>query len=187
MGILGCLTTLGRPQHSMNGGDRLIKEFRRHRDVYFGASSVWRWRILRIRRLPRNVCRRRQKDEGVHLVDFGLKGLMDFFYLVRGEIEFLCRPQGLVCRSVECTSMHIAKTTSFAVEFDTTCSYAVDIEGHTAASRRGAIEGTVVGGSIALAGSYWAQKRLSAYRNLPTFFKSPWCDYSHCAAVVHTG
>ena len=45
-------------------------------------------------------------------------------------------------------------------------------EEHTAASRRGAIEGTVAGGTIALAGSYWAQKRLPAYRNLPLSLKA---------------
>jgi len=46
------------------------------------------------------------------------------------------------------------------------------VEEHTAASRRGAIEGTILGGSIAFAGSYWAQRRLPAYRNLPLSLKA---------------
>jgi len=43
---------------------------------------------------------------------------------------------------------------------------------HDAASRKGAIEGTVVGGTVALAGSFWAQKRLPAYRKLPLSLKA---------------
>ena len=46
------------------------------------------------------------------------------------------------------------------------------IEEHTAASRRGAIEGTILGGSIAFASSYWGQRRLPAYRNLPLSLKA---------------
>jgi hypothetical protein len=41
-----------------------------------------------------------------------------------GSLSVASRPQGLVCRSVECTNMHIAKTTSFAVETRPACLHA---------------------------------------------------------------
>lgn len=43
---------------------------------------------------------------------------------------------------------------------------------HDAASRKGAIEGTVIGGTLALAGSFLAQKRLASYRKLPLSLKA---------------
>jgi hypothetical protein len=43
---------------------------------------------------------------------------------------------------------------------------------HDAASTKGAIEGTVVGGTVAFAASFWAQKRLAAYRKLPLSLKA---------------
>ncbi|CAK5263138.1 unnamed protein product [Mycena citricolor] len=45
------------------------------------------------------------------------------------------------------------------------------IAGHDAASRRGAIEGTLTGLAIAGAGSYWAQRRFAYYRTLPPSLK----------------
>jgi len=46
------------------------------------------------------------------------------------------------------------------------------IQKHTAASRRGAIEGAVVGSSVGLATSYWAQRNLHAYQRLPLSLKA---------------
>lgn len=43
---------------------------------------------------------------------------------------------------------------------------------HDAASKRGAIEGALGSGAVALAGSYWAHRRLPAYRNLPISLKA---------------
>lgn len=43
---------------------------------------------------------------------------------------------------------------------------------HDAASRRGAIEGTVVSGSAAFAGSYYLNKTWPAYRRLPLSLKA---------------
>jgi len=42
---------------------------------------------------------------------------------------------------------------------------------HAAASRRGALEGTLVGGSIGGAISYWAHRNLASYRRLPPSLK----------------
>ncbi|KAF9534571.1 hypothetical protein CPB83DRAFT_203075 [Crepidotus variabilis] len=46
------------------------------------------------------------------------------------------------------------------------------VQEHTAASRRGAIEGAALGASVGLAGSYWAQRRLHAYQRLPLSLKA---------------
>ncbi|KIM46505.1 hypothetical protein M413DRAFT_316758 [Hebeloma cylindrosporum] len=46
------------------------------------------------------------------------------------------------------------------------------LKAHDAASRRGVIEGTLVSGAVALAGSYWAQQRFPAYRRLPLSLKA---------------
>ena len=43
---------------------------------------------------------------------------------------------------------------------------------HSAASRRGAIEGALGGGAVALAGSFWAHKRFPAYHRLPLSLKA---------------
>ncbi|KAJ3502235.1 hypothetical protein NLJ89_g8981 [Agrocybe chaxingu] len=43
---------------------------------------------------------------------------------------------------------------------------------HAAASRRGAIEGALASGTVALAGSYWAQRNLPTYRRLPLSLKT---------------
>ena len=43
---------------------------------------------------------------------------------------------------------------------------------HDAASRRGVIEGTLASGAVALAGSYWAQRRFPAYQRLPLSLKA---------------
>ncbi|KAJ7739891.1 hypothetical protein B0H16DRAFT_1568202 [Mycena metata] len=45
------------------------------------------------------------------------------------------------------------------------------IEGHTAASRRGAAEGTLVAGTIATLGSIYSHRRWAYYRNLPPSLK----------------
>ncbi|TFK17116.1 hypothetical protein FA15DRAFT_629023 [Coprinopsis marcescibilis] len=45
------------------------------------------------------------------------------------------------------------------------------LEAHAAASRRGALEGTLVSGAVALAGSYWANRRFPAYNRLPFSLK----------------
>jgi len=45
------------------------------------------------------------------------------------------------------------------------------IEEHDNASRRGAIEGVLGGGAVALAGSYWAHHYTSTYRRLPISLK----------------
>lgn len=46
------------------------------------------------------------------------------------------------------------------------------LKAHDAASRRGVIEGTLVSGTVALAGSYWAQRRFPAYQRLPLSLKA---------------
>ncbi|KAG6828653.1 hypothetical protein H0H92_007122 [Tricholoma furcatifolium] len=46
-----------------------------------------------------------------------------------------------------------------------------DIEGHAAASRRGAVEGAIASGIVALGGSYYAQRRFAGYRSLPLSLK----------------
>ncbi|KAG5339168.1 Altered inheritance rate of mitochondria protein 38 [Termitomyces sp. T112] len=46
-----------------------------------------------------------------------------------------------------------------------------DIEGHAAASRRGAIEGTAVSSIAAIGGSYYAHRRFPGYRALPLSLK----------------
>ncbi|KAF8969355.1 hypothetical protein BDZ97DRAFT_1902489 [Flammula alnicola] len=46
------------------------------------------------------------------------------------------------------------------------------VQAHAAASRRGAIEGGLASGAVALAGSYWAHKNLAAYRRLPLSLKT---------------
>jgi len=46
------------------------------------------------------------------------------------------------------------------------------IQEHDAASRRGALEGALASGSVALAGSYWAQRNMAAYRRLPLSLKA---------------
>ncbi|PPR02652.1 hypothetical protein CVT24_002135 [Panaeolus cyanescens] len=46
------------------------------------------------------------------------------------------------------------------------------LQEHAAASRRGAIEGTLAGGAVALAGSMWAHRSLPAYRRLPPSLKA---------------
>ncbi|KAF9478396.1 hypothetical protein BDN70DRAFT_913668 [Pholiota conissans] len=48
----------------------------------------------------------------------------------------------------------------------------VQIQEHAAASRRGALEGFIASGAVALAGSFWAQRRFAAYRNLPLSLKT---------------
>ncbi|KAJ6610428.1 hypothetical protein B0H10DRAFT_2060756 [Mycena sp. CBHHK59/15] len=45
------------------------------------------------------------------------------------------------------------------------------IEGHTRASRRGALEGTLVAGSIATLGSIYSHRRWAYYRTLPPSLK----------------
>ncbi|KAH9482343.1 Respiratory supercomplex factor 2, mitochondrial [Psilocybe cubensis] len=45
-------------------------------------------------------------------------------------------------------------------------------EDHAAASRKGALEGTLASGAVALAGSLWANKRWPAYRRLPLSLKT---------------
>ncbi|KAG6840644.1 hypothetical protein C0991_005367 [Blastosporella zonata] len=47
-----------------------------------------------------------------------------------------------------------------------------DIAGHAAASRRGAIEGGVGSGLVALGGSYYLHRRLAGYRALPLSLKA---------------
>ncbi|KAG6910136.1 hypothetical protein DXG01_012895 [Tephrocybe rancida] len=47
-----------------------------------------------------------------------------------------------------------------------------DIQGHAAASRRGAIEGAVGSGVAALGASYYMQRRLAGYRALPLSLKA---------------
>ncbi|KAF8806269.1 hypothetical protein BYT27DRAFT_7191593 [Phlegmacium glaucopus] len=46
------------------------------------------------------------------------------------------------------------------------------LEEHDIASRRGAIEGFLGGGAVALAGSYWAHHYTSTYRRLPISLKA---------------
>lgn len=46
------------------------------------------------------------------------------------------------------------------------------IEEHAAASRRGAIEGTLASSSVALGASYYLQRRFATYRNLPLSIKA---------------
>jgi len=45
------------------------------------------------------------------------------------------------------------------------------IQEHDAASKRGAIEGTLASGAVALAGSYWAHRNIASYRRLPISLK----------------
>ncbi|PPQ83129.1 hypothetical protein CVT25_003706 [Psilocybe cyanescens] len=45
-------------------------------------------------------------------------------------------------------------------------------EEHAAASRRGALEGALASGTVALAGSLWANKRWPAYQRLPISLKA---------------
>ncbi|KAJ6486462.1 hypothetical protein C8R47DRAFT_1177606 [Mycena vitilis] len=45
------------------------------------------------------------------------------------------------------------------------------IAAHTAASRRGAVEGTLFGGGLATLGSFWAHRRFEYYRRLPPSLK----------------
>ncbi|KAG2013252.1 hypothetical protein CC2G_010183 [Coprinopsis cinerea AmutBmut pab1-1] len=45
-------------------------------------------------------------------------------------------------------------------------------DAHAAASRKGATEGGIASGIVALAGSYWAHKRYPAYRKLPFSLKA---------------
>ncbi|KAF9057854.1 hypothetical protein BJ165DRAFT_1424036 [Panaeolus papilionaceus] len=46
------------------------------------------------------------------------------------------------------------------------------LQEHAAASRRGALEGTLAGGAVALAGSLWAHRSMPAYRRLPPSLKA---------------
>ncbi|KAF5321084.1 hypothetical protein D9619_000552 [Psilocybe cf. subviscida] len=46
------------------------------------------------------------------------------------------------------------------------------IEAHAAASRRGALEGTLASGTVGLAGAYYANKVWPAYRRLPLSLKT---------------
>ncbi|KAF4619584.1 hypothetical protein D9613_004950 [Agrocybe pediades] len=46
------------------------------------------------------------------------------------------------------------------------------LKAHDEASRRGAIEGALASGSVALAGSYWAHRSYPAYRRLPLSLKA---------------
>ncbi len=48
----------------------------------------------------------------------------------------------------------------------------IQMQEHSAASRRGAIEGALGGGAVALAGSFWAHKRFPAYHRLPISLKA---------------
>ena len=45
------------------------------------------------------------------------------------------------------------------------------LEEHAAATRRGAIEGVLAGGAVALAGSYMAHRYTAMYRRLPISLK----------------
>ncbi|KAF8165674.1 hypothetical protein B0H34DRAFT_690010 [Crassisporium funariophilum] len=46
------------------------------------------------------------------------------------------------------------------------------LDEHAAASRRGALEGALASGTVALAGSYWAHRNWGSYRRLPPSLKA---------------